>query len=84
MLTKLTCKNFMQADINGSPCSRILSLSHFSSFKYSLLDAKHAKSITNGNDWAFNKSDNAYTTGNIPLLVLYFDVEIIRHYKKYI
>lgn len=45
----LTCKNLIQADTKFSPCSRILSDNHLSSFKYSRREAKQAKSITNGN-----------------------------------
>lgn len=55
-----TWRNFTTALMNGSPCSLILSVSHFSSFKYSLREARHARSITNGNDWAFNRRERAW------------------------
>jgi len=58
--SNVTCKNLTQADMKGSPCSLILSVSHFSNFRYSRLDARHAKSITNGKDWAFNSIDKAW------------------------
>lgn len=44
-----TCKNLIQADTKLSPCSRILSDNHLSSFKYSRREAKQAKSMTNTN-----------------------------------
>lgn len=49
ILILLTCKNFTQDDMKISPCSRILSDNHLSSFKYSRREAKHAKSMTNAN-----------------------------------
>lgn len=48
-LILLTCKNLTHADIKFSPCSRILSDNHLSSFKYSRREAKQAKSMTNAN-----------------------------------
>lgn len=42
-----------------TPCSLILSDSHLSSFRYSLLDAKQARSITKANGVAFSNIDNA-------------------------
>ena len=48
----LTCRKL-------TPCSLILSDSHLSSFKYSLLDAKQARSITKANGVAFRSMDRA-------------------------
>ena len=41
-------------------CSLILSVSHLSNFKYSLLEARHARSITNAKGVAFSNIDRAF------------------------
>ena len=48
------CRNLTVAATNISPCSLIMSLNHFSRFKYSRLLASIAKSITNGKGCPFS------------------------------
>jgi len=52
-------------EIYYTPCSRILSVSHLSSLRYSRLDARQAKSMTKAYGVAFSNTDSAYNTSHI-------------------
>lgn len=53
------CRNFTEADMKISPCSLILSVSHFSRLRYSRLLARIARSITKGNGWPLSMRERA-------------------------
>ena len=56
----LWCRKLTHAATKVSPCSRILSVSHLSSLRYSRREARHERSITKGKRWTFSNIDNAF------------------------
>ena len=50
----------MHAVTKVSLCSRILSVKHLSSLRYSRRDARHERSITKGKRWTFSNIDNVF------------------------
>jgi len=61
--------NNNQRESYHTPCSRILSVSHLSSLRYSRLEARQARSITKAYGVALSNIDNACNTSTVVTLL---------------